>query len=549
MQVVAQGFRVSRSYFSSAVVLAILVFFVILVVASCGSDDATTPAGNSNTIGPGGGTATAPGGAKVTIPAGALAADTEIEVATYSSGDSCPNPTGPVPGFFGGAMFGPPGLQFAIPVSVTIPCNRDLSPGNQFPLFVWDDVASAWAQTDFIATVASDGKSFSAPVTHFSIFGGFGDGSGGLFGDIDAQLCASGDPASVMGDFINAFKRDIADVGDQGIFDNQCKEVTGIDFDIGLEIDGNRVNDFVREGETADESIMFVHISDCVSGNSAGGYIDATIVIYYECTAPEILATAAPSQVERGGSSTVTATLKCGPAPYPGQTILFECSGDGEINTDQATTASAGQAETTFHAPDHNGEATVTAYYDACDDGPNALTVQAGAKITVGSSWTGTMTVNFSHPLPAPPLLEFADLLTIEFGFDIDEGIISGTGTGTHAIQITPGAPCVQTSLAAPPHPFLVTGTATEQTLQLMVVPDGLMPVNFVLTCYYPHSPPLPVPYPPYGALEGSILTSYIDVSLPRENNATATDSGSADWGEGLPMYYSYWVMVAEEVE
>ena len=549
MQVVTQGYRGIRSYSSSTDLLAMLVFFVILVVASCGSDDATTPAGNSNTIGPGGGTATDPGGAKVTIPAGALAAGTAIEVATYSSGDACPNPTGPVPDFFGGAMFGPPGLQFAIPATVTIPCNRDLTPGNQFPLFVWDDVASAWAQTDFIATVAPDGKSFSAPVTHFSIFGGFSDGSGGLFGDIDNQLCASGDPASVMGDFINAFKRDIADVGDKGIYDHQCNEVTGIDFDIGLEIEGNRVNDFVREGETADESIMFVYTSDCVSGNSAGGYIDATIVIYYECTAPEILATAAPSQVEQGGSSTVSATLKCGAAPYPGQTILFECSGDGEINTDQATTTSAGHAETTYHAPDYNGEATVTAYYDACDDDPNAQTVQASTEITVGSSWTGTMTINFSHPLPDPPLLEFADVLTIEFGFDIDEGTISGTGTGTHAILITPGAPCVQTSLVAPPHPFLVTGTATEQTLQFMVAPDGLMPLQFVLTCYWPDNLPIPVPYPPYGALEGSIITTHLNISVPRENNAFASDSGSEDWGEGLPMFYSYTVMVVEEVE
>jgi len=57
----------------------------------------------------------------------------------------------------------------------------------------------------------------------------------------------------------------------------------------------------------------------------------------------------------------------------------------------------------------------------------------------------------------------------------------------------------------------------------------------------------LPLPYPPYGALEGSIITTHINVTLPRENNAFAADSGSEDWGEGLPMFYSYTVTVWDE--
>lgn len=531
---------------TSAPLAIMLILVSLLIVASCGDDDdPATPPAPTNVIGPGGGTVTSAGGAQVTIPAGALAAETTIEVTTYAHPQECPRPTGPCPDYQGGAEFGPHGLSFSAPATVTIPCREELAPGSRFPLFVWDEDASAWAQTDFVATVAADGKTFSAPVTHFSVFGGFGGGEGGLFGAIDEQLCAGGDPATVMADFIAQFKRDIADVGDKGIHDDQCQEVTGIDFDIGVEIEGNWLSDFVREGETADHSLMFVYTAECGSGQSSGGYCDATVVIYYECTAPGLAAAADPSRIDHGASSTVMATLSCGALPFPGQAIQFECFGDGDITTDLATTNPAGQAQTMYNAPDQNGEATVKAYHDACAGEDNAQTVQAAAGITVGSSWSGTLTVQFSHPLPDPPLLEFADILTVPFNFEIVGGVISGTGTGSHNIDITPGGDCSLSSLSAPAYPFAVAGSATDETLDFMVVPDGLMPIHFVLTCGF--DPPVDFPYPPYGALEGAIIASHINLSLGRENNATASGSGSEDWGEGLPMHYSYTVQVTNE--
>ena len=66
-----------------------------------------------------------------------------------------------------------------------------MTAGSQFPLCVWDDFESSWAQTDIIATVAPDGSSFSASVTHFSIFGGFAGGNDGLLGDIDEGIITS----------------------------------------------------------------------------------------------------------------------------------------------------------------------------------------------------------------------------------------------------------------------------------------------------------------------------------------------------------------------
>jgi hypothetical protein len=514
------------------------------LVACGGGDDVITPSGEpGGTIGPNGGTAT-DGGAKVTIPPGALTRETAIEVTTFVDSDACPSPTGPAPGFVGGARFGPDGLQFAVPATVTIPCNPPLAPGSHFPLFVWNEVETAWEQTPFVATVAADGNSFSAQVTHFSVFGGFGTGGEGIIGDLDDQLCSGGDPASLMNGFIESFKRDIADVGDKGVYDNQCQEVTGIDFDIRIEIDGNTLSDFVREGDTSDQSIMFVYTAECVSGQSAGGYIDVTVVIYYDCSAPDLSVSADPSHVEKGESSTITASLTCGQVAYPGQTVQFECFGDGEITPEQASTNPAGQAQTMYNAPDENTQATISAYYDACAGDDNAKTLQSSAAVTVGGSWSGTMTVDFSHSLPDPPLLEFADVLTIQFEFDIDEGVITGTGTGSHSVSITPGGDCQLTSLSAPSYGFSVSGTATDETLQFSVVPNGMMPIDFVITCWFGDEPPVDFPYPPYGALEGALITSHIDISMSREDGATDSGSGSDDWGEGFPMYYSYVVTV-----
>jgi hypothetical protein len=535
--------------FNSAVRILITVL-LLLTLVSCGGGGGggTTPEADqtgSGTIGPAGGTASDAGGASVVIPAGALASLTLIEVSSYQDLDSCLKPAGPVPAYLGGAMFGPLGTQFLAPVTVTIPCSRDLNPGSQFPLFIWDETELAWAQSAFVATVAADGKSFSAPVTHFSVFAGFGPVNKGLFGDIDEQLCAGGDPSVVLPDFVDMFEQDIARVGDQGIYQSSCMEVTGIDFDIGIEIERVWASDFIRKGETADESIMFVYTAECGTGTTAGGYIDATVVIYYQCSAPALTVSADPAKVDHLESSTVMATLKCGQLPFPRQTIQFERVGDGDIIPDQSVTNPAGQAQTLYNAPDHDGQATVKAYYDACAGEDNSQTVQSDALISVGDSWTGSMTVEFSHPLPDAPLLEFADLLTINFSFNIDEGVISGTGTGTHEVEITPGDTCELASLSAPPFDFTVTGTATQQTLELAVVPDGLIPLNFVIICHT-QSGDLVFPYPPYGAFEGSILSTHVLPSLTRENNATASESGSEDWGEALPMYYSYTVTISD---
>jgi hypothetical protein len=270
------------------------------------------------------------------------------------------------------------------------------------------------------------------------------------------------------------------------------------------------------------------------------------VVVYYECTAPGLAVTADPSHVDPGGSSTVRATLKCGEHPYPGQTIQFECYGDGDITASQAATNPAGQAQTMYNAPEQNGQATVTAYYDACAGQDNAQTVQASAGITVGGSWSGTLTVDFSHPLPDPPLLNFADVLTVDFDFEINEGVITGTGTGYHSIDVTPGGDCQLTSLTAPAYGFTVTGTATEQTLQFAVIPNGLMPIDFVITCWH-DGDPVDYHYPPYGAMEGSIIAAHINASLARENNATDSGSGSEGWGDDLPMYFSWSVTVTQD--
>jgi hypothetical protein len=518
---------------------------IILLLAGCAGENATLPIEENNTIGPGGGSVADGGGASITIPSGALDKEHEIKVSTYAKSDECPNPTGSVPHFIGGAKFEPSGLEFNVPVTVTIPSNQNLTPGSQFPLFLWNESRSGWEQTEFIATVSADGNSFSAEITHFSVFGGFGGMSGdGIFGEIDGPLCSGGDVATVLMGFITSFLRDIANVGDKGIYDGQCKSVTGIDFDLKIEIEGNLLKDFVRLGEPSAEGVLFVYTADCGDGSSSGGMIDATIAVYYDCSAPELSVSADPSTIEPGESSTAMAILTCGGKAYTGQLIQFECFGDGDITENDAVTNPAGQAQTMYNAPEQNCQATVAAYYDACAGQESAQTVQENAVITVGGSWSGTLTVTFNHPIGNPPLINFADVLTINFTFDISENSIAGAGTGSHNVDITPGGDCTLTSLSAPSFDFVVLGSAREQELEFTILPAGLMPLMFVLTCF--QDDPVDIPYPPYGALEGSIITENIKITLPRANNATDSGSGSESWGEDLPMYYSYTATVQQ---
>ena len=141
---------------------------------SGGGKGGTLPGGNdvasySQEVGPDGGTVTDPRGAVIIIPAGALDAKTTITVKTYADRSTLTNRIGLNP-CAGGVDFGPDGLVFKKPATITIPSDVALVPGQHYPLYVYNESKKVWQETDFYGVASADGTSLTAEILHFSFY-------------------------------------------------------------------------------------------------------------------------------------------------------------------------------------------------------------------------------------------------------------------------------------------------------------------------------------------------------------------------------------------
>jgi hypothetical protein len=530
--------------------LALLILAIsILVLTTCGSDDPVdVPPDNNGIIGPAGGTVTDAGGAGVTIPADALTEDVAITVKTFVDPETGPYPTGPVPIFWGGAQFGPAGTQFSKPVSITLPTRAPLNPGDGYQLFAYDPDNQRWVIEKGAAIVAPGGQALEAEVSHFSVFNGGGNvGGGQARSDITAMLCAFGSAEAVCNAYVAYFRKYIADVGDKGVYDLECKEVCGLDMYVTCEINGDNFFLSYRNGELVGNQVMIYDPDNCAVGDD-NAMLETISNIYYRCAQPDLAASADPGEIELGGSSTVIASLTCGQMVFPGQPVEFECVGVGQIDRTSATTNAAGQAQAMYTNDELEGEATVTAYFDACAGQTNEGTVTDEAVITTTTAgpWSGRMLVMFSQTIGGAPLFNFSDVVTIEFNLSISEmNIISGTGTGTHVPFVTAGEDCWVSSVSAPSFAVTIVGTATAETMNFVVYPNPMIPLSFVITCPQGEDDTTDYPYPMVeGLLEGSILSQDIMISVDRVDGGEDSNSGSRSEGTDIPMEYSYEVTV-----
>jgi len=123
--------------------------------------DASSFNTNTGLIGTEGGTITTASGAVIVIPPGALAEETSISVNSHYSMASLPAPSP----FAGGARFGPDGLVFNSPVTITVPLASAQGPGTELALFAYDEQRGGWLLTEFTVVVNPDGLSASGEVS------------------------------------------------------------------------------------------------------------------------------------------------------------------------------------------------------------------------------------------------------------------------------------------------------------------------------------------------------------------------------------------------
>jgi hypothetical protein len=238
----------------------------------------------------------------VDIPAGALSATTNITLTTFKSASDINNKIGVTP-FLCGAVFGPDGTVFAKPVTITLPLEKPLIPGEKYDIFVYDTATDKWYQMKEQGVCGLDGKTISYETNHFTIHMGSGmkDGSLSNFG---RQLEQTGDAEASF----NKLRNDI--VNGQHVFDmrfergSKCYSFSGIEFDVQYalnETQGQFVGNLIGERTGVPTTLSYFEDYMALIGSVEVQIVySVNVNIYFEespCEKPQVPSIFITSQI------------------------------------------------------------------------------------------------------------------------------------------------------------------------------------------------------------------------------------------------------------
>jgi hypothetical protein len=509
---------------------------LIVVCGGDGGDSIVEPA--DNTIGPGGGTVTDGGGASVTIPPGALAGEVEITVNTLPRKDDLPEESQTFLPLLGGAEFGPSGTTFDVPAVITIPVDPPLGSGDEAAVFFWDETEGAWREVEGDVTVAPGGGAVSVEVTHFSLFSAVTD----VFDDFQANFGDGSTAESAFTSYVSWFRANVTDIGRKGMFRGDCHEVVGLHIGLSYDViyypDGPHYQGIpmVSYGESNDNAVVFFVAYEFVQEGVVDKNYNLQVDVFLECCAPEVAVSADPANIGTNETSQVTATVMCDDEAMEGHQVTFESLGGlGTVSPATAPVSAGGTAVSTFTAGDDEGTESVRASLTTCK---GQETPDGAAQIEIGGDWTADMSITFNQSEGDEPLYSFTDAVSISLNLSIEEGVVTGTGTGSHNVDLSIAGNCSEQDMYAPAFPVIVTGTQTGDNLEFMVIAMSI-PLSFTLHCTWGDVED-DFPYPIFGLLESSIMAQYIQVTIPLEDGATDSGSGSDPAGGDTPMTWDY---------
>ncbi len=304
-------------------------------------------------------------------------------------------------------------------------------------------------------------------------------------------------------------------------------------FDLGYIINGDDGSLYEQIGQTTEHTLIASYQYD--RGDSNGTfYFDIQVTVYLRCTAPDIAVEADPANIASGESSDITATMTCGGTPMHGKRITFAVSGPGTISPKSGTTTPQGEVQTEYTA-DEDGIATITAQHQACSD-DQPITASGQTQVNVGG-WSGTLVAAFNHHHD-DHYWDFTDVVTIEFSFSIFGDSIRGVGGGSHVASLVIEPPCAIVSSEAVDFPTNVFGTAGGGYADIRLSAYNPLEYPVVFTAVCPDFGTVPIPE--YGPLVSYVIAMDIQPHIPLQNGAQVTGSGSENYGETWPMYYSY---------
>ena len=369
-------------------------------------------------IGSFGGSVNTSSGAAVNIPPGALSNQRSVSVGTHSAMASLPAPAP----LTGGGNFGPPGLTFDLPVTITLPLAEPQDPGTQLAVYLYDEAHNGWLMTEFSAEINPDGLTASAEVTHFTDYILIGQQEVDLlFIDFKQKYFENIiSSAELFESFVDRFKVLIG-LGNKKPWDFSahyqnrnyaCYQIVGIDYVLATsraipdpeDPDGEWIpietKVFDREtGEKGSVAWVFLDVGDTRITDINQGEFQLThlwdIVVHLRCTQPDLILEADKTELDLGEELTVKTSLICGSEGMENQQIIMSAFGRGSIDPVEITTSSDGEAEAKLSALDQaldcsNAPVTVVAQYESCLGQEQQSTVVTEAEFDVIFSLEGT---------------------------------------------------------------------------------------------------------------------------------------------------------------
>ncbi len=469
-------------------------------------------------------------------------------------------------GVYGAVDFGPDGTEFLEPVTITIPSNTPLTPGAQFLLYFWNPDESAWEETEFLATVNTDGLSSTADVTHFSTYTGTVQvGPDGNFSELiaDIQWIEKDFHHDVLfnswllktipgGSPVNEIKR----------LEDCCWKCVGIQWKYEFKSynTGYEYKKKNPEEDIGDDDYDWKERSQIKRLYYNNDYcFEASIEKYWKLKDRDVKIL--PTDItnfnidcDDNKEQEFTVSVKCGEESIPGANVEFFLDGPGALVPDVTTTDDKGEATATYTASE-KGKAYVSADVKTCQNEPggDTATVEAG-EICVKDCSKQKVTgyVEFAHSGDDVSWI-FSDNINFKIVFTVDENgtIVSEDGEANHFISVDSAhSNCSILNLNAPDFPIRIGG-AMHDDLIFWILPEWLL-VDFTYYCEIDGQEAINQSVPAYSYFEDSIIGKYLNALTVPKNNYCSTwalpGSGSEDFGAGsIPVIFSYEIVVGCE--
>jgi hypothetical protein len=343
-------------------------------------DRSISPEATVALIGPDGGELSTPDGVTLSVPPGALAETRLISARRLTSTAALPallaDPFVPL---HAAVEFGPDGLEFASPVTLTVTLDKVATPGASQPVLLFDPQTNGWEETEFIATVDASGETATVELVHFSdyVITFNGKDSAGYFGKIDPFQTPEVLFKKVQNRFYglllsglpSPFSPGSVPIDDPnfGVDLFNCYAPRAARYTLYHNRAEMPIDEYIGDPSGATFAIQFSREFDetIITGDiSFQTVFTFDVKVFFFATSPTVEVSASPAELWVNGQSDVSVKVRCGEDGFRDQdvTLTLDNNSIGLISANEGTTDKDGIFMATFSADaEQGGTGTLTA--------------------------------------------------------------------------------------------------------------------------------------------------------------------------------------------